>query len=188
MIVDFDDFHATNHRLDLLHQLRDANPRFRCTMFAVPGLGDDAFWDSVPEWCELAVHGWLHPDPREAAGWSYEEAIDTLLAAPPRFVEGFKAPGWQISDGTYLALQDLGWWCADHWENDWRRPEGLPTYVLPPEAATGTHEECWHGHVQDVCQNGLQETFSGLLARVEAADGFRVVSEIVEPWRPLVAA
>jgi hypothetical protein len=175
MICDFDDYHETNHRLDLLHQLHDANPLFRCTLFAVPALGSQEFWDATPEWCELAMHGWLHPDPWEAAQWTYEEAVDVLLAAPGGFVEGFKAPGWQISDGTYAAIGALGWWCADHPENNGRRPDGLRAHVY----GTGDH---WHGHIQDVCGNGLAETFPLLLERVRAAESFELVSEVVAPW------
>jgi hypothetical protein len=177
MIVDFDDFHAANHRLDLLHLLRDANPLFRVTLFAVPGLGTDEFWDSVPEWCEVAVHGWLHPHPRECENWTYEQALDVLLSRPARFVNGWKSPGWQISDGTYRALIDLGFWCADQPYNDHRRPAGLPTHRL----GDGDH---WHGHIQNVCGNGLEETFDELLARVRAAESFDLVSEIVRPWAP----
>jgi hypothetical protein len=186
MIVDFDDFHETNHRLDLLEQLHAANAAFRCTLFAIPGLGTDAFWDAVPDWCELAVHGWLHggpdcSDPREAENWTYDEAIDVMLAAPARFVEGFKAPGWQISDGTFEALDGLGWWVADQPYNDGRRPEGLRVHRL----GDGDH---WHGHIQDVCGNGLAETFAALLERVRAAESFELISEVVAPWSAAVAA
>ncbi len=179
--MDFDDYSETNNRLDLLGALHDANPEFRCTLFAVPGLGSEAFWDSTPEWCELAVHGWMHPDPYEAANWTRDEALDVLLAAPARFVDGWKSPGWQISDGTYQAVQDLGWWCADHYENNDRRPDGLRTHVL----GQGDH---WHGHIQNVCGNGLAETFPEVLARVEAAESFAFVSEVVAPWHAGVTA
>ena len=69
MIFDWDDFSEHNNRLDLLQRLRFHNPAFRCTLFAVPGQGSDAFWESVPEWCELAVHGWDHPSPTECSNW-----------------------------------------------------------------------------------------------------------------------
>ena len=41
MIVDFDDFCEGDHQLDLLQTLREANPLFRCTLFAIPALGSD---------------------------------------------------------------------------------------------------------------------------------------------------
>lgn len=179
MLVDFDDLTEADNRLDLLERLHDANPAFRCTLFAIPALGSDAFWDSVPEWCELAMHGWLHPDPHEAEHWTYEQAIEVLAAKPERFVSGFKAPGWQISDGTYEALRWSGWWLADHWDNDARRPEGIPVHVISRDAGAGVDPEHWHGHIGNVCGNGIAETFDTLLARVRNAESFQVMSEVV---------
>jgi hypothetical protein len=181
VIVDFDDFHATNHRLDLLERLHDANPKFRCTLFAVPGLGTDDFWNTVPDWCELAVHGWLHPHPRECENWSYDEALHHLVTRPARFVAGWKSPGWQISDGTYRALVELGFWCADQPYNDARRPRGLRVHRL----GDGDH---WHGHIQNVCGNGLEEQWEPLLAAVTAAESFELVSEAARPWVPTFEA
>jgi hypothetical protein len=188
MVVDFDDFGPQNHRLDLLHRLHDIRPDFRCTLFAIPAYGTSTFWGLVPEWCELAVHGWAHPHPREAAHWTYDEAMDTLLSAPVGFVDGFKAPGWQISDGTYTAIMDLGWWVADHWDNDDRRPEGIRAHVISRAAGAGGDPDHWHGHIPDVCGNGIRETFPTLLQRVADAESFELVSERVSVWSPLVTA
>lgn len=187
MICDFDDFSEHNHRLDLLAALHDANPAFRCTLFAIPALGTDLFWDSVPDWCELAVHGWEHPHPREAEHWTYEQANWVLDRKPPRFADGFKAPGWQVSDGTYMALQERGWWIADHWDNDPRRPEGIWAHVISRAAGAGVDPDHWHGHIGDVCGNGIAETFNAVLSRVQEAQGFSWVSESVRVWNPLVA-
>jgi hypothetical protein len=186
MIFDWDDMHDTNHRLDLFEALKQVNPDFRATVFAIPGLCSPGFLDSVPDWLELAVHGWKHggpdcSDPREAEHWTRDEALDVLLAAHGRFVDGFKAPGWQISDGTYEALEDLGYWCADHYENDARRPEGQLVHVLG-----GPNH--WHGHIQIVCGNGLEETWAELLPTVANAESFELISEVVAPWRAKVAA
>lgn len=188
MIVDFDDFCEQHHRLDLLELLHDARPDFRCTLFAIPAKGSDWFWDGVPDWCELAVHGWAHPHPHEAAEWSREQTLNTLLAAPVRFVDGFKAPGWQISEGAYEAIMELGWWVADHWDNDQRRPDGITAHVITRAAGSGVDPGHWHGHIPDVCGNGIAETFDKLLRRVEEAESFQWVSEAVAPWRALVAA
>ena len=177
MIFDTDDLFEGHDRMDLLLQLKEANPAFRMTAFAVPALGPDAYWDNLPDWIELAMHGWKHPDPREAEHWTRDEAMDVLLAAPARFVEGWKSPGWQISDGTYEALVDLGWWCADQSYNDHRRPVGLRYHC---EGEFG-HV---HTHVQNVCGNGLEETFPYLLRRVREAESFELVSEVVRPWTP----
>lgn len=169
---DFDDFHEHNHNLDLLVQLRAVNPLFRCTVFAVPGQGSDAFWSSVPRWIELAVHGWLHPDPHECAGWTYERMVELMEQPVVRrhFVNGFKAPGWQISDDCYRALEDRGWWVADQHLEDGRRPAGLRTYLY--------EDGGWHGHIQDVCGNGIVETWERLCGAVRDETEFRFCSEV----------
>lgn len=173
MIVDFDDFCEINHRLDLLERLHDANPAFRCTLFAIPALGSDAFWDATPDWCELAMHGWRHGEPAiECAHWTRERMQQAIDEKPERFVRGFKAPGWQISDGCYEALLDADWWVADQSYNDWRRPPALRVHRLDD----GDH---WHGHIQDVCGNGLSERFPELLWRVANASEFELISEVV---------
>lgn len=179
MICDFDDFSISENRLDLLLQLKDANPKFKCTLFAIPGQGSDAFWDEVPLWCELAVHGWMHPSSTECAKWTYERTEQMIAEKPLRFVRGFKAPGWQVSDQTYMALRDYGWWIADHWENNPRRPDSLASHVVTPEAAVGRSDDHWHGHIPDVCGNGIAQTFDALREKVTAAESFEFVSEVV---------
>lgn len=178
MILDFDDHHPANDALPWMHQLKEINPGFKATLFAVPGLGDDAFWDSHPDWLELAVHGHLHPDPYECSEWSYERMEQAILDKPARFVEGWKSPGWQTSDAVYEALEDHGWWIADQHLEDYRRPEGLRTYFYEDGP------DRWHGHVQDWGSNGIQETWDELSARVAGADRFDFVSEATWFWSP----
>lgn len=180
MLVDLDDFCEADNRLDLLQLLHDANAAFRCTLFAIPAKGSPEFWDSVPEWCELAVHGWAHPHPREAEHWTYDQALEMMERRPARFVKGFKAPGWQVSGGTYLALRDEGWWLADHYENAERIPEGLRRHVISIAAGNGADPDHWHGHIPDVCGNGIAETFDTVLARVRDATEFQFISEVVK--------
>jgi len=171
VIFDWDDLHETNHRLDLLGQLREANPAFRCTVFAVPGCGSDSFWESLPDWVELAVHGWVHPDPYECVNWTRQD-MERLLDEPvvqKHFACGFKAPGWQISDDCYHVLLDRGWWVADQHLEDNRRPPGLPTYFY--------EDGGWHGHIQDVCGNGIEESWGRLVETVRGCREFRFCSE-----------
>lgn len=174
MIFDWDDLYPGNDRLDLFAKLKDANPGFRCTVFAVPGLGNDGYWDSLPDWMELAVHGWLHPHPREAEHWTRAQIEWVLDRKPARMVEGWKSPGWQISDATYEVLLERGWWVADHPESANRRPNGIRYHEL----GQGNH---WHGHIQDVCGNGLAETFDTVLELVRNADSFELISEVAQP-------
>jgi hypothetical protein len=181
LIFDTDDFHESNHRLDLLHKLKDANPLFKLTAFAVPAYCPPVFLEGLPDWIEVVPHGWAHggrdcSDPLEAKHWTYEQTIDVLGSLHPRFVKGWKSPGWQISAGTYEALVDLGYWVADQHYNDFRRPIILPVHC----EGDGDHV---HTHVQNVCGNGLDETFPSLLERVAGAQSFEFVSEVVRDRR-----
>lgn len=175
MIFDTDDLYEGHDRMDLLLELKAANPAFRMTAFCVQGLGSDAYWESLPDWIECAAHGEFHPHPREAESWSYEKASAVMADTPERLRGGWKSPGWQISDGTYRALMDRRWWVADQQYNHRRRPVRLPFHC----EGEGDHV---HTHVQNVCGNGLEETFPYLLQRVREADEFDLISEVVRPW------
>jgi hypothetical protein len=172
LIFDTDDLYEGHDRLDLLRLLKEANPAFRMTAFCVPALGSEHYWASLPDWIECVGHGWLHPDPMEAADWTYERAVWVLDRLPARFVDGWKSPGWQISDGTYQALLERGWWVADQHYNDGRRPVGLRHHC----EGDGDHV---HTHVGNVCGNGLEETWLYLLDRVRRAESFELISEVV---------
>lgn len=171
-VVDFDDFHETNNKLERLWALREINPAFKCTVFAVPGLGTDEFWASVPRWIELAAHGWLHPHPRECEHWEREQIEEVLDSDVVRrhFVAGWKSPGWQTSPAVYRALTERDWWIADQRLADHLRPEGLRCYL---------HEDGdnWHGHIQDWGSNGIDETWDELRRFVERQRQFRFASE-----------
>lgn len=172
MTFDFDDFDEHTNKLDRLHELKELNPLFRCTVFAIPGRGSDAFWASVPRWIELAVHGWLHPDPYECLRWSREDIARVLDHEVVRkhFVNGFKAPGWQISDDCYSVLMERGWWVADQHLEDRRRPPLMRAYLY--------EDGGWHGHITDVCGNGIEETWASLKEAVVRTAEFRFCSEV----------
>lgn len=183
MIFDTDDLYQDHDRMDLLLELKAANPAFRMTAFAVPSMSPDYYIESLPDWIEVVPHGWAHGDPPSDGGewkyWTYEQMSSLIYEIEeersPRWAHGAKAPGWVISDGCLQALTDAGWWCADQTYNDHRRPEGLRVHC----EGQGDHV---HTHVQNVCGNGLQETFPYLLDRVRDAESFELVSEVVRPW------
>lgn len=175
MTFNWDDFEKTNNRLDLLWKLKELRPDFKATVFAIPANSDFDFWESVPDWLELAVHGWQHLTSTEAHDWKYDKMNKILPSLHPRFVHGFKAPGWQISDETFRWLKDHSWWVADQPYNRSRRPKGIRYYEIG--------EGNWHGHIQDVCGNGLEETWSQVVEKVRNADEFKFVSEVVQRWK-----
>jgi len=171
VIVDIDDHHDANDAMPWMERLKEINPLFKATLFAVPALGSKLFWHSHPDWIELAVHGWQHPDPYECAQWTKQRMLYAMDTAPEGFVNGFKAPGWQINDEIYEALLERDWWVADQHLEDHRRPSGLRTYFYEDG------EDRHHGHVQNVCDNGLEETWDDLVAKVGQASEFHFCSE-----------
>lgn len=157
--------------MDRLLALKDIRPEFRCTLFAIPGRSTDVWCGSLPDWIELAVHGWNHDSVYECADWSSHDlarALDSDIVQT-YFVDGFKAPGWQISDACYQELLHRGWWVADQHLEDERRPPNLAVYFY--------EDGNWHGHIQNVCGNGIEETWDRLVEAVRSADSFEFASE-----------
>jgi hypothetical protein len=204
MLFDWDDF-GSNHVISDQCQSRDcraeldrlhyANPAFRCTLFAIPY----EMTAELVEWCQankgwvdLAIHGLRHSDNYEASQWSQQEAEAALdwveQTFPGVFVKGFKAPGWQISDGVYQALKQKGYWVADQGYNFERIPEGLKAYINKNDeffSYEGTHEsfwvaeKAWHGHVWNCCGNGIEETFEHVEQLVRTATEFKTINEVL---------
>jgi hypothetical protein len=172
VVVDFDDFHEHNNKLERLRELKRLNPLFRMTAFAVPALGSRSFWSSIPRWIELAVHGWAHPDAHECKNWGRDDIERVLDSEVVRkhFVNGWKSPGWQTSPAIYEVLNERGWWIADQHLADGLRPADLRVYL---------HEDGdnIHGHVQDWGSNGIEETWPQLVERIKGENEFRFASE-----------
>lgn len=169
MVFDWDDQSPQNDAMPYMRRLHEINPKFKATLFAIPALGRDSFWDSHPDWIELAVHGWLHPSPYECADWTWSRMWSLIMDKPRHFVQGFKAPGWQISDDCYAALRYAGWWVADQHLEDHRRPKDLPVYFY--------EDGNWHGHTHNVCGNGIEETWDEVAELVRGCQDFQFASE-----------
>lgn len=176
MVFDWDDHHPGNDAMPRLELLKQLRPDFKATLFTIPALSPDEWVDAHPDWVELVPHGWLHGDPPSDGGeckfWTDRTArafIRLIGTRSTRWARGFKAPGWQISDATYRALADAGWWIADQHLEDNRRPP-MPTYFY--------EDGHWHGHVQNVCGNGLQETWNTVVELVRSAESFDFASEV----------
>lgn len=174
-LVDVDDFYETNHRLDLIDEIKFRLPDFKATMFTVIGRCSLAWLRFVQEqypWLDMVPHGLVHSTARECEAWDYLTSIHYLnFADGLGITRGFKAPGWQISDAMYQALQVKGYWVADQEYNNHRRPAGLRAYLLDSP-------DKLHFHVQNVCGNGLEESLDKILS-LDNARGFGFVKDVV---------
>ena len=140
-IVDLDDFCDDERSLEsliLLDKLKEELPTFKATLFTIPARCSISFVQVMKDtrpWLDLVAHGWLHNSNRECQNWNRLACLDAIEGARMRGLttKGFKAPGWQISDGCYVALEVLGYWVADQEYNDARRPCALRAYVIKNE-------------------------------------------------------
>jgi len=135
IIIDADDFHEGNAKLDVLEALH-LKTGMVFNLFTVVGLCSLPFIRKVQQipYIDMIPHGWLHPTPRECEKWTFTESFNYLWKINELgLTKGFKAPGWQISDGMYRALMDFGYWVADQHYNDNRRPAELPVYFCNPD-------------------------------------------------------
>lgn len=196
LVMEWDDFGA-NHIIsdmcqahdcrDQLDKLHILNPKFKATLFAIPGemtvemLG----WCRANRaWIELGVHGFFHSSNYECEKMSYEQ-FDYMMNLLNPIVAGnfamlFRAPGWQISDGALKWLADHSWIVADQSYNDERRPLNLKSYVNNNGAfrAAGTPVDAYHGHAWDCMNNGIYEDFEKVSDLVKNCDEFKFVTEL----------
>jgi hypothetical protein len=180
--------HDCRDQLDKFHY---ANNNFRATLFAIPGEMTAELIDwcyANRQWIELAVHGIYHKSNFECEKMSYEE-FDAAIAGMPFindfFVKGFKAPGWQISDGIYKWLLEHGWWVADQSYNNMRRPRELKAYVnnngnfVAWNGDQDTDVNGKHYHTWDCVGNGVYQLQEQILNDIKEETEFKFVSEVL---------
>ncbi len=134
VVLDLDDFYEGNTSIELLSDLRSNIPGFKVNLFTIPGRCSPEFIRSMgaQDWINLIPHGWCHYTNYEVVTWdekitrSYLKRWEDLGFK----TKGFKAPGWQISDGCFRALYEAGYWVADQPYNRARRPAGLRVYEI----------------------------------------------------------
>jgi len=157
IIFDLDDFCESNHRLDLIFKLKEKNPELKINLFTIIGKCSIGWLNKIRQynWIQLIPHGLYHNTSYEFSNYTYTQAIQYLQNIEPLgLIKGFKAPGWQISDETYIALLEKGYWIADQSYNNYRRPKALKCYLLDSKPFIRIH-----GHIQNVCGNGLEEKY-----------------------------
>jgi len=162
IILDLDDFCEDNNGLDMLFQLRAKVPGFKVNLFTIPGRCSYPFFAAVREidWIDMIPHGYKHPHSRECEHWTYSESREYLeYVSYMGFTKGFKAPGWQISDGMYEALVEFNFWVADQAYNNHRRPPELRAYIL--DAPNKVHGHI--GHMGGHNANALELIYGDLL-------------------------
>ena len=202
VVLDLDDFAEnpgnSKECLELLIKQKEKFPNFKVNLFSIPfyeNKDNTPFFRSIVEkygdWIQLAIHGWHHETPTECKDWTKEEALDkiskSMWMGKGCFVKGFKAPGWQISRGTYEALDILGFWVADHSVSAYTEP-GIPNSERRPvglRAYTVDHPWMVHGHTWDLnnpdpaYNNGIRQIIEEHGVPWDDKSTFNFISEVV---------
>lgn len=202
LVIDMDDYgvdhiisdqcqsHDCRDKLDEFHYI---NPNFKATLFAIPAevTYELAEWCRAnSSWIELAVHGIFHSSNYECAEMTYEQFDEAIKPVMPiidsYFVKGFKAPGWQISDGIYKWLVEHNWWVADQAYNNDRRPEELKAYIndngrfyVSPDTEWNPLINGKHYHTWDCVGNGVYELSDQIKSDIQSETEFKFISEIL---------
>lgn len=149
--VDLDDFCDEYAPLDLLEEIKTKIPQFKVTLFTIPARTSPALMATMLalDWVDLVPHGWMHETNHECAHWGHTDITGCLERCEGRGFQtkGFKAPGWQISEGCYYGLRDRGYWVADQQYNEDRWIERLRVFVQP--------NDLMHGHAGGPNENAL---------------------------------
>lgn len=195
VVLDFDDFSPSRNNIDLLLRLKEYYIYFKVSLFTAANLDNKFRLSKFKSWCdkireldyiELLIHGYDH-SPKEFKRISEEKAKKRIVLAEDEFIKAglnykkiFRAPYWQINNETYDALSGLGYIIADHKDNltsrklrcyqyNWSINDPIPNFPI----IRG------HGHINDVCENGLKGCFENLL-RFPKETKFLTISESIE--------
>lgn len=193
--LEYDDFSGVNSNFGILENFKEHYPNFKVTMFTVPweirfgrNLQESSpitlpkfkpFVDAINDcdWIEIALHGLTHA-PLEFAELSYKAAMQRIVIGMKmfenvgikNFAKIFKAPQWEISEEAEQAAKDMGFLVLHDQYYNWNLANDKPNERAPEPFIM-------HGHVQDVCDNGMAETMHRVL-KLPVDTEFKFLSEV----------
>lgn len=143
-----DDWNTKNINMQIWRALRELQreyPDFKINMFVSGGLPKK----TRERWMRYCLHGWYHT-PNEMVAWTH--------IVKWGFSKIYKAPYWQLPDYFYKDLRDHGWQIMLNPEVEDPR-EGIRfNWNIKNEPDLTQDVLIGHGHVQNVCDNGLLES------------------------------
>lgn len=184
--IEFDDFSPRNSNLALLEEIKEHYPNFQVTLFTVPWeirfgqptpITDAQFRPWVEavkanaDWIEIALHGLTHKEqspqygvPAEFENIAYDEAWKRITVGEKMFINRdiplakiFKAPQWQLSSEGKKAAEVCGFKVVEDGYYHWNLKDDFPFTDKVPEIVIA------HGHVQNVCGNGIEESMHRIM-------------------------
>ncbi len=160
-ILDFDDLTDSNDPFDTLILMKERDPGFKVTLFAIPTRISEATYAKYAEqreWIALGIHGWRHAR-HECLAWTSEETaekIDMARSIYPHFAPIFKTPNWEICDEVYAGCKTASVAVADHIRNIEILPYGVSHYIYNLRLRDDRFIRL-HGHIQPWAGTGLTE-------------------------------
>jgi hypothetical protein len=169
--------------MDTLKRLKERDPGFKVTLFAIPTRCSDGLlqrYDKERDWIQLGVHGWRHAR-HECLAWTSEETVEKLALAEhiyPEFVPVFKAPNWEICDEVYEGCKLRGFAVADHIRNIVIMPADMPHYVYNVRLRNDRYQRL-HGHIQPFMNTGLAEAYDSTWSKIKVGTPYLFVSDVI---------
>lgn len=190
IIFDLDDQSDQYNALPKLLELKELLPNLKVNLFTIPNKTSQALLEELKshDWIRLIPHGINHDTNYEFSQYTENEAIELLYNLPRRYYDrGFKAPGWQISEGVMKALRDLDMWLATEWSDGRLNGDINGPYrpaVIPNLRYYSLHElpediQSIHGHTWNTCGNGIEEIWDQLIALPKESE-FMFIDDYIE--------
>jgi len=167
VIVELDDLWHWNQIPKLILPLKEINPEFRATVFAVPNkLGPLGKAKDDYSFLSFGIHGFEHTH-FECLEWAQPKAEALIQRALDMGYDPvFKAPNHGLTDEVADACAKLGVALVHNKNNTLKRVEGLKSFYTPPSNYTSliAHLVYYRG-TTDYIENHsgfLPESLSGL--------------------------
>lgn len=176
VVFDLDDFCDKWNVLPQLARLKEAYPKFKCTLFTIPGRTSLELLKQAHEtgYIELCPHGVLHEPNEELRSIEPEVLVSRLKHIDTRYyTKGFRPPGWYMNVGHVKVLAREGYWVAFHKRDiDKLSRESTNGYYCCDDRLP-----YWHGHTHNVCGNWIVEHLEALLKMWPKDQEFSYVSD-----------
>jgi hypothetical protein len=197
--LEFDDYSPVNNNLGLLEKVHEHYPGCKITLLTVPWevrFGEQALL-TLPQykplvnatkkyikegWVEIGMHGLTH-SPREFETNLRKDLSDLdffafRIMAGQRIFEKvglpykkiFLAPFWQICEAARTAAQKLGFRLIEEKDFNWNLRDEMPKKLKTVKG---------HGHIQNTCQNGLEESMPKIMS-IPTGARWGFLSELLE--------
>lgn len=202
VVMDVDDFGFLMPGYDDLLRLKKSFDNFKITAFTIP-LPKEFYspqnakhfqaskykeWAKIVnehDWIEIAIHGFSHV--HNELDTSYDKTIEILTAVENffeqiglKYSKIFKAPYWQYSYDSLVALRDKGYIVGIDRNHIRPVPDGLQTYIYNwsfEEPLPTTPIIKGHGHFTGANTNNIGTTLANILHHLPREAHFMTIGE-----------